>query len=185
MKHRVVVPLDGLTVEDARAQAAGLGLDPESPHARLLHALQPEPAWEAVVTFDVGADGAVPIGVEVRSTGRERVTRALWDRVKVGEVIREAAAQAAWLAPVLGTPSRARIEPSTSSKGRGAPRRLTDEFLQRVAAVVVTAQEHGEPHVRAVVREFVKDYPGLDSPTDKRARYWVRAARARGFLPPA
>lgn len=188
LRHCVVVPLDGQTVGGARARAEALGLDPDSPHARLVGALEyVEPDWEVAVTFEVGSDGAVPVGVEVRSLRGEALTRAVWDRVRPANVIREARDSVAWFHPELAAEF---TDPGTAFR-RGRPPEYPDEFYRRVGQVYMTALAEHESPVRTVARAWEgKPHPGrpseiltgLLSTTDKRARAWVRAARARGYI---
>jgi len=185
IKHRVRVPIDGMTVAEARARVKELGLDPNSREARLVAVEQAEPEWEAVVTFDVGASGAVATGVEVRSTCGRPVSRAVWDRVRVAEVIAEAAAMVAWLGPITRQPERAApFRDSQRPRGPGRPPEYDDEHYRRVGQVYMAAREAGLAPVRAVARAFEDSgrFRELTAPTDRRARYWVRAARARGYI---
>ena len=183
IRHRVVVPIDGWTVADALERVKALGIDPASREARLVSLEAPQPDWEAAVTFEVGAQGAVPTGVEVRSTQGKRLTRAVWDRVRVGEVLGEAAAVARWLAPVTRadvTPFE--TEPQHRGRGMGRPSVYSDAHYRRVADVYRAALAAGRPPVRAVAQAFAGGAPGLTDSRDARARAWARAARARGYL---
>lgn len=85
---------------------------------------------------------------------------------------------------MLGTPGQASVASATRPSGvkRGAPRQYSDGHYRRVAAVYQAAEAAGRPPVREVARAFEGKFPGLTDPTDRRARAWVRAARARGFL---
>ncbi len=116
------------------------------------------------------------------------MTRAVWDRVRLAEVVREAAAQADWLAPVAGTEP---IEQPTRAARTGRPAEYTDEHYRAVGRVYSAAVAEGQPPVRAVARAFEgRPHPtrpderlsGLLRTSDKRARTWVRAARARGYI---
>lgn len=181
------MPLFGSTVADLRARAEALGLDPDAGETRLALELEvPRGAWEAVVTFEVHDGEAVATGVEVSSTVGQRLTRAVWQRVRLAEVIGEAAAMADWMRP-----SRPHQAPLPAAKkprdpglrGPGRPREYDDAHYQRVAAIYMKAKEHGHrAPVRAVARALVKDFPGLTDRTDARARTWVRTARVRGFI---
>lgn len=182
VRHRVTVPLFvGESVADWQARARAHGLDPESREARLVGMLEaPAPEWEAVVTFEVGPAGAIPTGVEVRSTEGQPVTRAVWDRVRLAEVIREAEALAGWLAPMR--PGVQRLPASDKPRSPGRPRTYDDGHYLRVANVYRAALAEGEPPVRAVARAFAGEFPGLTDPRDRRARSWVRTARALGYI---
>jgi len=168
-------------VAQARARAERHGIDPDSREARLVVALEaPEAEWEAVVTFEVGAAGTIPTGVEIRSTQGQRVTRGVWDRVRLAGVIREAEALTEWLAPLKrgGQPLPASDRP----RSPGRPRLYDDDHYRRVGAVHMAAQAEGSAPVRAVARAFAEQFPGLTDPTDRRARTWVRAAKRLGFI---
>jgi len=182
----VVVPLFvGVSVEAARERAAAFGLDPGSPAARLVALEHPAADWEAVVTFEVGAGGVVPTGVEVRSTRGEPVTRGVWDRVRLAAVIDEAARLVAWLGPVNRHPERAQpfeTRPQHRGRAKGRPFVYSDDHYRRVGRVYRAAEVAGAPPVRAVALAFAGAFPGLTDPTDRRARSWVRAARARGYI---
>jgi hypothetical protein len=181
IRHRVVVPVDGWTVAHARARAERFGIDPDSREAGVVMALEdPAPEWEAVVTFEVGAAGTIPTGVEIRSTQGQPVTRRVWDRVRLAEVIREAEALAEWLAPLKrgGQP----LPASSRPRSPGRPREYDDDHYRRVGAVYMAAKAAGEAPVRAVARAFAEQFPGLTGQTDRRARSWVRAAKRLGFI---
>jgi len=161
-------------------------MDPESPIARFMAGIeQIDTGWLAVVTFEVGAAGPVATGFEVRSTQGKPVTRAVWDRVRVGHLIDEAAALVAWLGPVTKHPERAEpfeTRPQRRGRGRGAPARYSDEHYRRVGQVYMAALAERMPPVRAVAKAFVGGFPGLTETRDRRARTWVREARARGYI---
>lgn len=184
IRHRVTVPLFGGSVNGWRSRADSLGFDPSTPHGVLVGMLdEPVPKWEAVVTFEVGSAGAVATGVEVRSTDGQPVKRAVWDRVRLAEVIREAEALAAWLAPLR--PRAPKLPESDKPKSPGRPREYFNDHYQRVSKVYWAALAEGKPPVRAVARAFVKEFPGLTDLRDRRARSWVRAARSLGYIPEA
>lgn len=191
LRHRVIVPLGGATVAAARSRAIEVGLDPASPEARLLAGIEsPHTDWDVVVTFEVGAAGAVPVSLEIRSKRGEAVTRAVWDQVRPAALIQEARDLVAWLAP----DSKAAAELATQvRKGSGRPREYPDEHYRRVAQVYLTASAQGLSPVREIAKAWEgqvhpgrpsERLKGLTSPTDRRARAWARAARTRGFLPP-
>lgn len=184
--HRVKCPIGGMTVADARSRAEDLGLDPDWPQDRFLLALeQVETGWEAVVTFEIGAAGVVPVGVAVQSTRGEPVTRAMWDRLRPAEIIAEAAATVAWLGPITGHPERAQpfeTRPQKRGRGKGRPPIYSDDHYRRVAVVYMAAKMEGLPPVRAVAKAFEDQFPGVTAPKDRRARAWVRAARGRGYI---
>jgi len=182
IRHRVTVPLFGETVADWQARADAFGIDPTTPHARLAGMLEaPAPEWEAVVTFEVGSAGTVPTAVEIRSVNGQALTRAVWQRVRLAEVMREAEALAGWLAPLK--PGRPMLPGSTKPRSPGRPREYDDEHYRRVANIYLAAVAERKPPVRAVAAAFAAAYPGITDAHDKRARSWVRAARALGFLP--
>ena len=51
--HRVRVPLGAMTVEQAKARAVAVGIDPNSREALLVGLEQVDTGWEAVVRFEV------------------------------------------------------------------------------------------------------------------------------------
>ncbi len=140
------------------------------------------------MTFEISANGAVPTSLELRSTKGEPVSRAVWDSVKPAALIQEARDLVAWLNPdsVAATGLA-----TTTRKSAGRPPEYTDEHYRNVAMVYSAAVEEGLSPVREVAKAWEgKPHPrrsselfsGLTAPTDKRARAWVRAARARGYL---
>lgn len=184
VRHRVEVALGGVGIADLRAQAARAGLDPGRPEVRALLTLQqPEAAWIASVTFEVGASGAVPVAVELRSTTGQAVSRKAWDSVKVATVIDEARATAEWLAPVTGRQAPAELAEPVRTGQRGRPATYSDDFYRRVARVYRAAELTGQRPLRAVARAFQSEYPGLADSGDNRVKSWAAACRARGLLP--
>jgi hypothetical protein len=188
--HSVRLPLfGGMTVEQAKARAGVLGLDPDSREARLVRLEQVDTGWEAVVRFEVGAKGVVPVGVEVRSTRGELLTRAVWDRVRLQQVMDEAVALVAWLGPVSRRPDQAEPferRPQNRGRGKGRPAQYSDEHYRRVGAVYMAAVGDATTRhapVRAVAKAFASEVEGdLLAANDKRARSWVREARRRGYI---
>lgn len=177
-------------MERARARASELGLDPESHESRLVGLESAATAWEAIVTFEIGARGAVPTGIELRSTAGERINRKVWDRLRVAQVIGEAAALVAWLAPLSHQPQIAKAFEGSAggSPRRGRPPTYSDDHYRRVAQVHLAALASKETKVRsapvrAVARAFVHEFPGLTDSDDMRPRSWVRECRARGYVP--
>ena len=180
--RRVAVPIGGPTIRDHRARASALGLDPDSREARLVTVEETEPDWQAVVSFEVGSSGAVPISVAIESNRGQPVTRAVWDRVRVAEVIREAAETVAWLGPVVFKPDMITpiaVDDRPRGRGRGRPATYSDAHYRRVADIYSNA---GKRPVRAVAAAFASDFPGITGSTDRRARSWVREARRRGYI---
>jgi hypothetical protein len=183
IRHRVEVPLGGLGIADLRAQADRAELDPDQPEVRALLSLQqPETAWIAAVTFEVGTGGAVPVGVELRSTIGQAVSRKAWDAVKVATVIDQARATAAWLAPVTGRQAPAELAEPVRTGRRGRPATYTDDFYRRVARMYQAAEKVGQRPLRSVARAFESEYPGLADSGDNRVKSWAAACRARGLL---
>jgi hypothetical protein len=187
--HRVRVPLGAMTVEQAKARAGAVGIDPNSREALLVGLEQVDTGWEAVVRFEVGAKGIVPIGVEIVSTRVEPITRTVWDRVRLIEVIDEAVALVAWLGPVSRHPERAEPferRPQRRGRGKGRPAQYSDEHYRRVGAVYMAAFADATTRhapVRAVAKAFAGEVEGnLLAANDKRARSWVREARRRGYI---
>jgi hypothetical protein len=172
-RRLVSVPLFGSSVEQRRAAVEGMGLDPGSAAGRLADAIETVDAgWEAVVAFE----GDLPTGVEIRSTNGERITRAVWDRVRLAEVIAEAVAQAQWHQPTSAPPA-------DSPKSPGRPRDHSDDHYRRVGRIYSDALRTGSGKpVRAVALALVHEFPGLTDPGDNRARAWVQKARALGFI---
>jgi hypothetical protein len=183
--HRVRVPIGGMTVEQAKERARSLGLA-DSPETRLLIGLeQVDTGWEAVVRFEVGAAGVVPVGVEVVSTRGEPLTRAVWERIRLREVMDEAAAMVAWLGPVTKHPEQAQpfeTKPQRRGRGKGRPSIYSDDHYRRVGSVYMAAAKHRQSPVRAVAKAFEAEFPGLSDKGDRRARSWVREARRRGYI---
>jgi len=183
IRHRVEVPLGGLGIADLRAQADRAELDPDQPEVRALLSLQqPETAWIAAVTFEVHTAGAVPVGVELKSTIGQAVSRKAWDAVKVATVIDEARATASWLAPVTGRQAPAEIEAPARTGQRGRPATYTNAHYRRVARMYQAAEKVGQRPLRAVARAFEHDYPGIADTGDYRVKAWAAAARAKGYL---
>lgn len=187
--HRVVVPIDGMTVTQAKARASKLGVDPDSPEARLVGLEAPTVIWEAVVRFQIGATGAVPTGLELRSTDGRRITRKAWEAVRMAAVLDEAVNLVNWLAPISKQPGMEKaLDSARRPTRRGRPRVYSDEELRNVAMVYLAAQASEDQKirsapVRAVAKAFEGKYPGLTGTKDRRARSMVRAARTIGFLP--
>jgi hypothetical protein len=179
-----------MTVTDRRERIEGLGLDLDNPTARLAVSVeQPEPFWEAVVTFEVGAAGTVPVAIKLQSTRGRPVTAEVWKLVKVGSVIKEAVEQVSWLAPLSRHPEQAspfETGPQQRRWRKGRPAIYSDAHYQRVGQIYMAAVEDNRPPVRAVAQVFADEDPQqwgrLTAGDDKRARAWVRAARARGYI---
>lgn len=186
VRHRVVVPLSGIPVRQMRRRAEELGLDAGRPEVRGLLALeQVEPAWEAVVTFQLDADAAVAVGIELRSTQGQPVTGAAWQRLKVAQVVQEAREMVSWLRALTEDPEQA--EPVVSGDYRprspGRPPTFTSAHYRQVAAVYQAVRAGGRRDpVQAVAETFEGAYPRLTERGDHRARGWVAEARARGYI---
>lgn len=190
IRYRVVVPVRGMTAEQATNRAIAAGIAPTSQEARLLVGIEAtRTPWEVVVTFEVTASGAEPTAVEVRSTNGEPVTRAVWDVIRPAAVIQEARDMVQWLNP--GSETAKSIASRATPNRAGRPPEYTDEHYRAVALVYTAAEAQGLSPVREVAKAWEgRPHPrrpselfsGLTGPNDKRARSWVRAARARGFL---
>ena len=178
-RRRVVVPLFAESVADRRARADALGLDPDSRVARLVADMaMPAPDWEAAVDFDAAGQ---PVGFEVRSLTGQPLTPAIYRQVRYAEVLAEAVAQTEYLAPVTGR------EPLPAVKTRkGRPRTYDDAHYRRVAKVYADAVAAGSAKPVRVVARVLSDpafgFGDLTTPTDHRARSWVRTATALGLI---
>jgi hypothetical protein len=172
-RRLVLVPLFGDSVQQRRAAVEREGFDPNSAEGLLIDGLEvSDTGWEAVVAFE----GDLPTGVEIRSTNGARITRAVWDRVRLAEVIADAVAQARWHRPT-------RAPAADAPKSPGRPRDHSDAHYRRVGKIYrdALATGSGKP-VRAVASALVGEFPGLTSQGDNRARAWVQKARALGFI---
>jgi hypothetical protein len=174
----VILPLFGETVADWRQRARDAGLDPASPLGVFAGMIEtPEPAWEAIVTFD----GDIATGVEIHSLRGEPLTRAVWDRVRMAEVIAEAAAMVAWLAPVRKSSGTAPSLGARRSPGR--PRDHDDDHYRGVADAYNNAVAQGSRQPRrAVAKALEREFPGITDKDDHRVRAWIDKAQALGFI---
>jgi len=184
IRHRVTVKLGGHTVADLRSEAERRGLDPGRPEVRAMLSLgQPDVHWHAIVTFEIGAAGATPVAVELRSTTGQAVSRKAWDSVRVAEVISEARSSAEWLAPATGRVAPAEIEAPAPTGQRGRPASYSAEFYGRVARIYRAAVAAGERPLRAVARAFESEYPGIADSGDYRVKSWIASCRSKGLIP--
>jgi hypothetical protein len=153
----------------------------------------PEPAapLRVTVTWRFTDEAAIPIAIEVRTTGGEPITARVWRTIRVQEVIGASRRrlstelQALRLDEHVWTPEEIEAAGGRQAvqelRRPGRPRHHTDEFLAEVAGVYADAAAH---HSRRPVREVAEHFASKgvsDAPTA--AKGWVSEARHRGLIP--
>lgn len=99
----------------------------------------------------------------------------------MAEVIAEAAAMVAWLAPVRKLSVKAQSPGARRSSGR--PRDHDDDHYRGVAEAYNTAVAQGSRQPRrAVARALEQEFPGISDKDDHRVRAWIDKAQALGFI---
>jgi hypothetical protein len=142
-----------------------------------------EPVWQVTVAWRFGGKEAVPVAVEVRTSGGGPITARAWRTIRVQEVIDasrhrladkmlDEAIRRDYLPPEL-------TEDEPGSKRPGRPRHLSNEFLTDVALVYTNAVAHQS---RRPVREVAERLGSNDDPPAV-AKGWVGEARRRGLIP--
>lgn len=144
--------------------------------------------WLATVTWDLDADDARPVAVELRAQQGQQVTAEAWRAVNVGSIIRETRARLRYVyqrisdrldygdAAALATAGRSALE---GQPRRGRPPVYDDAHFERVAAIYNGA---AKTPVRAVAEVLAGELRDPHILKDNRAKTWVREARRRGLI---
>jgi len=176
-------------------------------YSTTLEQVSPED-WHIRVNWRLVDERAVPVGIEVHSSPTAQreadpwtdsdhakpVTRELFKRLPIGEVIEQGRAQVAaiWEAETSRTaedPETLRVRAALKQAGDSDTRsdetyRLVAEYYARVKA------DQRKGLVGSAVAKATKARLELDGripegTTDVRVRKWIAEARRRGYLPPA